>query len=512
MRAIVFLVLSALPVSAQTIGGAARLGGQVAVSVPAGTLAIQNVDPHFSDTTIWANFSTTTFATVSMACGTVLGTYNIPSVDANTGGPIQHKQIVPGLAPSTTYFCQITAVGGTTVTYNFSITTSATPASAAITSLSLGTPNPYNSINVSNQGNADTFYNHKCGNGVTYMVNDDSTGFFISGAPAYEIGQGGQQNIMQVLSESPLTIQTIYRFPNYGSFNPVRYLGDGLSSKAFGILCVANVLYLDIGRQNQASVQSGGGFAQTAGNIISSNDFGQTWNSPDNPALYGSVPPSSLTSTMWPGSSPTTMGSCAFVKFGADDGTLGYGVALNQHDNGNAFAYLVCNEGEWAGGGSQGGGNALYLARVARAKLQNLSGSDYQWYTGGDGNLSANWSSTKSSAVAILTNTGELGTPEVVYYPNKNRFLILTFFYPTGVTNGGNNLNCTWLGYEAKDLWGTWTQIYSQNFSSGALAGSYNPIVLSDTIYSGNTPTVLFTNGFGAGSGYVPHYATLTIN
>ena len=43
------------------------------------------------------------------------------------------------------------------------------------------------------------------------------------------------------------------------------------------------------------------------------------------------------------------------------------------------------NDGYW------NNGNALYLARIPKAKLPNLNPSDIAYYVGGDGNSDAAW-------------------------------------------------------------------------------------------------------------------------
>lgn len=459
-----------------------------------------------TDTTIIQSFHSNEFTSSTLACGTTLGSYTQQAVDNNVVNGLTHQQGVGGLTPSTPYFCQAAVTNnGTTVTANFTATTTATPASTAITGLVVGTPTGYNSINVSNQGDADTFYNCKSNDGSTYMtLGDSNDGFRISGAPAYT--GGGQFSLMKVLNESPLTIQTFNFMPNYGNFGV--NLSDGLSSKIAGAFCMGGNIFLTTGRQNQAMSQANGAFAQTIGNVVMSYDKGVTWNNPDNLGSFGSYPRNPLSASMF-GTTPTQMGTADFVMYCADDGTLGYTAACNEHDNGNLWVYLIANEGAWNGGGTQGGGNAYYIARVARAKLSHLNGSDYQWYTGGDGNLDANWSSTQSAAVAILTNTGHLGTADIEYIPAKNRYLLLTFYYAGGVTNGGSRLNSFWLGYEAQHPWGPWTQIFSQQFT-GSDGGAYNPIVLADTKFSGTTPTILWTGNFV--SDYFMYFATLTIN
>lgn len=511
-RLLASLLIALLPsVSAAQLAGTTQLNGSTSLGQPSGPPVITGVVSLATDTTIVAAFNTNGFATPWMGCNTSPDTFTAhTSADAGVGTLPAHLQGVSGLLPSTVYFCEITSTTANGSTpFLFSVSTTSTPATTAITSLTLGAINDYNSININNQGGADTFYNCKSNDGVTYMVNDDSFGFTINGLPTYVAGTGAQ-NVMKVLSEAPLTIQTINNFANYGVASS---LGDSLSSKAFGIFCMNGILFLDIGRQNQSGTQATGGLAQLHGNIIWSYDHGVTWNYPQNIGQFSpkGTTTNPLTFSMWPGS-PATMGSAAFVKYGADNGTLGYTDPINQHDNGNIYVYLVFNEGTWNGGGSQGGGNVLYIARVPRAKLQNLQGTDWQWWTGGDGNLDSNWSFSESSATPMLSNTGKLGTPDVVYIPSKNRYLMLTFYYPSGVTNGGSNLDSVWLAYEAPHPWGPWTQVFSQEFG-GANGGDYNPIILSDTAFSGNTVTVLWTQNYAIQpTDYVMKFSTFVIN
>ncbi len=387
------------------------------------------------------------------------------------------------------------------------------PASTPITGLMLGAVTNYNDINPNNQGHGDTFYNCKSDDGSVYMTSDDNYGFTISGQPA---GISTPMSLMKVLSESPLTIQTVNGLTGYGA-NQVYPGPDFLSSKNTGLFCMNGYLFMAIGRQgfgkgtsDSPKIDAGGAFPQRSGQIIWSPDHGATWNNFQNlnrfnPNGAKTNPPAAL---MF-GTTPTLFASAEFVHYCADDGTLGYLAPCNQHDNGDAYVYLISNEGTWNGGGQQGGGNAFYIARVARAHLQDLDATKYQWFTGGDGSLDVNWSSRQASATAIISNYGKLGEPNVQYVPALNRYLLLTFYYPTGVAGSGtNNLkNSVWLGYESQHPWGPWTLIHTSAYS-----GAYNPVILNDTIYTGTTPTVVWTGDFANFANYVMRYATLTIN
>ena len=133
-----------------------------------------------TDTTIVQSFASNVFSTSTLACGTTLGTYTQQAVDNNVVTGLNHQQGVGGLTRSTTYFCQAAVTANaTTVTANFSIATTATPATTAITGLTLGSITGYNSINASNQGDADTFYNCKSNdkNQLSMTLGDSNDGF-----------------------------------------------------------------------------------------------------------------------------------------------------------------------------------------------------------------------------------------------------------------------------------------------------------------------------------------------
>lgn len=492
-----------------TLLGCGVLPGTTAGSSSVVLPSIINVVSQATDTTIEVKFSTSTAATPSLACGLTPGSYTLVAKDngVDADSTLNHVQIVAGnLAPSTMYYCQIGAsTTAGSVQTSFSIATTATPATTPITGAVLGATTLYNSINPNNQGTGDTFYNCKSDDGNTYMVSNDNSGFFINGQPT---AMFAEMSLTRVTSESPMVVQTIQRFLGYES--PTQgFLQDGFGSKGFGLFCLDHKLFLSYGRQNQDHTQPA--HSNGAGNVLMSEDHGVSWDNPQDPSVFSpnGTPPNPLSSSMWPGS-PATMGSMAFVKYGADDGTLGYFDPANQHDNGNAFVYTVFNEGVWNGGGVLGGGNVLYIARVPRAMMQNLNGSDWQWFTGGDGNLDANWSSSESAAKPMLSAYGLLGTPDVVYIAALNRYVLLTFDYPLGAGTNGNILDCVWHMYESPHPWGPWTLAYRQEFV-GPHGGAYNPIILSDTAFTGTAPTVMWTGNYTGAADYVLEFSTLTL-
>jgi hypothetical protein len=215
-----------------------------------------------------------------------------------------------------------------------------------------------------------------------------------------------------------------------------------------------------------------------------------------------------LSTSLWPQTAPTSFASSTFVVYGADDGTLGYLVTANRVDNANAYIYGVSNNVSSANA-VWNNGDSYYLWRVPRAKILNLQASDYQFYVSGDGTLDANWTTSQSGAGAVLSNTGKLSLANIQYIPALNRYLLLTYYYPSGASTPSSTV---WLAYESPHPWGAWTQIGTFTF---ATTGDYNPIVLqSDALaatFGSTTMRSMWTQNF-AGPNYNMFYATMTVS
>jgi len=500
-RAIFFLLLASTMAKAQTLSGVTAHGVSVGGQVPMLTLTSESS----TASTIEAEFTTGSTSTPTLACGTASGIYNITAVDAGISGLL--VQIVPGLTASTLYHCRLTVVNATgTAQTIFNETTSAVAASTPATSLTLGTISSYNSINASNQGGADTFYNAVAANGTTYLTNDDTNGFSVGGVPPHV---SSSMSILTMLSNSPYVIATSNPLYAYG---PCCTAGaDGNDQKDSGMFTMGGKMFLMTGRQPPSNATPY--IPQFDGQMIMSPDNGQSWNNFQHPTAfnYPGTPTSPVNTAMW-GTSPTSYAGASFVMGCADDGTLGYTIPCNQTDNRDAYVYILGNDMNYPGGqGACGsGGDDYYLMRVPRAKMANLNPSDYQAYTGGDGNLSSNWTSTLSIAASILHECADLGFPNVQYIPAKNSYLMLTYFSTGGIDIDLNFT--TWQGWTAAHPWGPWTNIYTQTFTAlSTVPGAYNPVILNSTIWSGTTPTIMFTGNY-SGSFYQMYLATLTIN
>jgi hypothetical protein len=461
-------------------------------------------------TTIVVGYQVQAAATSSLACGTTPRSYTIEAVDNGLLSAASQQNVVAGLAPSTRYDCQITATTSTgSATATFSLATTAVDATTPISSVSFGPISSYNSIDPADQGSADTFYNCKSNDGVTYFtVGDMKKPWQQNGTPVNTL-PSSTMSIAKFTSESPLAGITTNFMQNYGQCCSGTG-DDSRSQKDSGLFCMAGNIYIALGRQLQGNHTV---LEQNAGQIAWSPDKGQSWNNFQTPTVFNAMGnPTTPPSASMFAASPSAFGAATFVMYGADDGTLGYTAAINRHDNANAYIYLIANEGAWNGGGpSNGGGNAYYLARVPRAKISRLQPDDYQYYVGGDGSLDAGWTSTQANAQPILSNYGELGTANVQYVPALNRYLLLTFFYPHGAGNPSTTFDTTWLIYEAPHPWGPWSLVNTTHWPT---QGYYNPVILNDTIEHGTTPTLLFTGDFfdGGSASYQMYLSTMTIN
>jgi hypothetical protein len=466
--------------------------------------AVSGVMATPSSSTIVASWTTSAESSSSMACGTTAANLDRSAVDNSTTTTTNHQNIVAGLLPSTTYFCRVDSANGAgTTSANFSATTTSPAISTPITGLALGTISTYNSINPNNQMTADTFYNCKSNDGITYLTTDDTQGWQQNGYPARH---GSPLSLVKFTSENPLAGITVNPFTAYGPGSIGT--GDDLrSQKNSGLFCMGGNIYMTIGRQlNQATGAMGANtaYTQTAGQIIWSPDKGGTWNNFQNPLAFnsGGSPTTPPSASMF-GLTPTNMASATFVMYCADDGTLGYLASCNRHDNADAFVYLMANDGYWDSG------NALYLARVPRAKMKSLNPADYQYYTGGDGSLDQSWTAAQANANPVISNPGKLGEPNVQFIPALNRYLLLTYSYPQGLApTDRHSEHSLWLAYESPHPWGPWTLVTSADWPT---QGYYNAVILNDTAYQGTTPTIMFSGDFFETNTYQMYLSTLTI-
>jgi hypothetical protein len=506
MKPFAALLIAFLPsLGCAQLAGTTQLNGSTALNVSVVSPAISAVTETSSASTIAVKFATNSFATPGFACGTVSGTYDIAAKDNSIDvlSPINHTQIVADLSPSTTYYCQIAAANtaGSAQT-TFSIATKPADALTPITSVSFTTP-----ISVQNEGNcvgnADTFYNAQSNDGFDYFTNDDTGGWQCNGVPGDPAGSSNM-TVGRWISTAPLEGYTVNFLTGFGIAGSESTF-DTRSAKTSGLFAMAGGIFVwTNGQQNTCCGLPGNqpAFPQSGGNPIASFDHGVSWNNFQEPDYFRPNGKPTTVAMFTPGGKTSGMGSCNFIMYGADDGSLGYFNAADQHDGGDAFIYLVCNDGYW------NNGNAYYLARVSRAKFAKGSTSaDYQYFTGGDGSQDSAWSSSESDATAILTNTGELSWAAIQYVPGRG-YLLFTFYYTLGLAPSNSHAeNTTWLTYYMAHPWSAPTLINTTNW---ATQGYYNPIPVAGTL-TGSSVSVVFTGSFGGGVfAYWPFTSTVT--
>lgn len=363
--------------------------------------------------------------------------------------------------------------------------------SVPIVTITLGSP----SEPVSNQIQADTFYNCTSNNGTTYVTSDDTHAWGNAGASNMLIGG--------FTSLSPLTGTNVNQWTGYGSFSTADGTdgpgGTARSNKVYGLFCLGGNIYALAARQCRDSTCTATAlYPQGAASPIKSTDHGATWanfQAPSSPTSTGTEP-TPLGSLFF--SADSVMAAPSFVMYGAD------GDPVPPVDNAGTYVYIVSNDGFWDNG------NELYLARVLRSALPNLSPSDYQFYTGGDGTLSGNWSSSFSNAAIILQATGQMSAPSMQYIPSVGRYLLLEWYYPAPLTTS----QTVWTFWESPHPWGPFHQVFAQSWSP---QGFYNPTILVPSVNNsrpnGTPVTIMFSGDYSTccHSGGYYHLFTTTL-
>lgn len=481
------------------LGGGASIGGQAALSPP---VVISSLTESADATTVVLQWTTNVTTNSTASCGSENAADNPVTTNANT---TTHENVVAGLSPSTGYTCTVTS---DYATQTISATTSALATSTPITGISLGTITEYNSTSPPHQAQCDTYANAVSNDGNTYFVCDDV---------ANDNGFSGSQSSAVSLAEftslsSTLVAANVNALSGYGACCTTD-TPDGYSPKGQGLFAMGGVLYMAFGRQLESQSAYN---IQYAGQIIASPDHGATWNNFQYPNTYTSTGEemSPVTLTMFPSqTTPTNFACSSPVVYGADDGTLGYLVTDNRVDNANAYTYWLSN-GQTSGGGcTWDNGDSLYLWRLSRAELASSvqQTSTIQCWVSGDGTLDSNWTNNLADCGAVLTNTGKISIVDMEYIPALNRYLLLTYYYPSF----SDQASSVWLAYDCSHPWScNSTPVTTLTWSTQGYYGEYilQPDAL-DATFSSTTMRVMFTGDFNGGSAtYAPNYATMTVD
>jgi hypothetical protein len=307
----------------------------------------------------------------------------------------------------------------------------------SILSVSVGQPAPL----PDNAG--DTWVSAWAKSGALYSPSDDTEGFRKVGAANIAFNR--------IDGDDPLKLTgvTINPMSDYGAAG--EELADGCTWKSSGCYAVDGALYWVVARHKYGETSGDANRRQTAANasIILSTNAGRTWvrSAREN-----------YESPMFPGRRFATP---YFIEYG-QDGEAG-------PDNSDKYVYALSNNGFWDNGDN------LILGRVAREKLRNLLGADWEYYAGGDGLESQNWVRDMNRAMLVLDSPGKLGMNGAVYIPELGRYLMIAWYYPAG---GGKLKDAcretVWDFYQASKPWGPWTKISSHRFSP---QGYYSPQV-----------------------------------
>ena len=221
---------------------------------------------------------------------------------------------------------------------------------------------------------------------------------------------------------------------------------DGRTWKSAGCAFIDGTMYWTLHRDKDGAQ----GLRQTArdSSIIKSTDYGKTWS--------GSAA-EHYKSPMFPGSIfPTPY----FMDYGTSGGSV---------HGADRYVYAISNNGFWDNG------DDLILGRVLRARIGLLKRTDWQFYRGGNGMSDTSWTHEAAGARPILQSPGRLGETGAVYLPDRQRYLLIGWYYPGGggFTKGASSTT-VWDFYEAPEPWGPWTCIDSHTWSP---QGYYCPIV-----------------------------------
>jgi len=278
---------------------------------------------------------------------------------------------------------------------------------------------------------------------------------------------------------------------------------DGNTAKEDTLFCLndewnPDVLFLHTMRQAQYPT-----YTRVNGGMLKSQDHGATWANWLAPSTFlpNGAPPSPLTSNML-GDTNNPTGKFSWLT--AIMYQPGGGISPRV-DNQDAYVYFTTPVYD-----------SVYLTRVPRSKIANLSGADYQYYIGGaDGSLDAAWSSSSASAAIIYRNPGySVWTPPVQHLSTLNRYLMLT-------SHSISPSSATWNVLESAHPWGPWSSIYSASWPTQGY-GDPHPLASSvgtaDLNANGNAFQIVFHGDCNTDMDalnstsmyYQPHYDTMT--
>jgi hypothetical protein len=296
--------------------------------------------------------------------------------------------------------------------------------------------------------------------GNLYSGNDDGSSF--GGIAGRSVAFG------KLAGDDPyhLAGTTVSDMAGYGATD---LKSDHANWKTMNSYCVDGVLYMFVTRclYPEQSGDSKNRHVFKNSSIIKSTDHGLTWTRPST---------ESYDNPMFPG---LRFGAPYFVWYGRN------GEA--SVDNADKYVYAVANNGHFEDGDN------YILGRVLKSKLPDLNAADWQFYTGSDGLLDANWSGAIDTAKFILEDPTNCSMTGMTYIPGLGRYVMVVGHYTTyNLRADPRTINDY---YEAPKPWGPWTKFKTVNTKE---LGWYVPIIGQkfQTVIDANTvKCILYPTG-----------------
>ena len=439
-----------------------------------------------TESTIVATWTTDVSADSNLTAGGKAAIDN--GVAANS---TSHQAIVTGLLNNSTYSCIVTSGGTSSSPQN--VTTNAAPTRIPIRWATNGvvTTAPFAA-----PSGGDSIYTFVSSDNITYATMNDGFGFTGSDNAGANLQVGKFTNDSTLAGANVNIMSSYLGFATQnGTDGPGGIALRGATHGPFGL---NGRLFLSLARADNLGTFAG------MGNVIGDNaDHGASWNRYD-------IPSSFAANGQGPGTgvfeyAQNTYDDAHFVRYGADDGTLGYNSSGNQIDGANAYVYMSFKVNAIS--------TTAYLMRWPRIQFNASNNTAIQYWIGpaspavADFVNDANWSSSDATKTSILTTSYTSFDAIIDFVPAVNRYVL---WYTEGVATHGT---AVWHFYEAPTPAGPWTQFYTTNTAPN---GWIAPMPMHRDLFT-NVATdsialrLLYSGDSTVPSLYKAHVSTITL-